>query len=79
MRLGVIADIHGVAGALSAVLGDGERLGVERWWVLGDLVLFGPHPVEVLEVLAELDDVAFVAGTPTGTADRRPTAPPCDT
>ncbi len=62
MRLGVISDIHGVAGALRAVLDDGERLGVERWWALGDLVLFGPHPVEVLEMLAELDDVAFVAG-----------------
>lgn len=62
MRLGVISDIHGVAGALSAVLADGERLGVERWWALGDLVLFGPHPVEVLEMLADLDDVAFVAG-----------------
>ncbi|HQY15855.1 MAG TPA: metallophosphoesterase family protein [Ilumatobacteraceae bacterium] len=62
MRLGVISDIHGIAGALGAVLGEGERLGVERWWVLGDLVLFGPHPVEVLEMLAELDDVAFVAG-----------------
>lgn len=62
MRLGVISDIHGIADALGAVLGDGERLGIERWWVLGDLVLFGPHPVEVLEMLAELDDVAFVAG-----------------
>ena len=62
MRLGVISDIHGVADALRAVLRDGEGLGVERWWVLGDLVLFGPHPVEVLEMLAELDDVAFVAG-----------------
>jgi len=62
VRLGVISDIHGIAGALGAVLGEGERLGVERWWVLGDLVLLGPHPVEVLEMLADLDDVAFVAG-----------------
>ena len=29
MRLGITSDIHGVAGALRAVLGDGERLGVE--------------------------------------------------
>ena len=62
MRLGVISDIHGVADALSAVLRDGERLGVERWWVLGDLVMFGPHPAEVIEMLAALDDVAFVVG-----------------
>ena len=62
MRLGVIADIHGVADALRVVLDDGRRLGVDRWWALGDLVLFGPHPVEVLEMLGGLDDVALVAG-----------------
>ena len=62
MRLGVISDIHGVADALGAVLRDGERLGVERWWVLDDLVLFGAHPVEVVEMLTALNDVAFVAG-----------------
>jgi predicted phosphodiesterase len=62
VRLGVISDIHGVANALRAVLEEGAQLGVDRWWVLGDLVLFGPHPVEVLEMLTALEDVAFVAG-----------------
>ncbi len=62
MRLGIISDIHGVDTALRAVLDDGERVGVDRWWALGDLVLFGPQPVEVLEMLAALEDVAFVAG-----------------
>jgi predicted phosphodiesterase len=62
VRLGIIADIHGVADALEVVLHDGGRLGVDRWWALGDLVLFGPHPVEVLEMLGGLHDVALVAG-----------------
>ncbi|MGQ0432262.1 MAG: metallophosphoesterase family protein [Microthrixaceae bacterium] len=62
MRLGLISDIHGVASALRAVLDDGERVGVDRWWALGDLVLFGPHPVEVLEMLTALGNVSFVAG-----------------
>lgn len=57
-----MSDIHGVACALAAVLEDGNSLGVDRWWALGDLVLFGPHPVEVLEMLDGLGDVAFVAG-----------------
>jgi hypothetical protein len=51
---GITADIHGVADALKAVLDDGSRLGVDRWWALGDLVLFGPHPVGVLEMLGGL-------------------------
>ena len=45
MRLGVIADVHGNDVALRAVLDDAARYHVDRWWVLGDLVLFGPRPV----------------------------------
>ena len=62
MKLGVVADIHGNALALDAVLADGAAVGVERWWALGDLVLFGPRPVEVVEQLCSLPEVAFVAG-----------------
>src|SRR4051812_29396118 len=62
MKLGVVADIHGNAAALDAVLADAAPLDVERWWALGDLVLFGPRPVEVLERLAALPDVAYVSG-----------------
>lgn len=62
VRLGVISDIHGVASALGAVLRDGVRIGVDQWWALGDLALFGPHPVEVIEMLAGLEDVALVGG-----------------
>jgi len=62
MRLGVVADVHGNAAALRAVLTDGARLGVDRWWALGDLVLFGPRPVEVVEALLALPQVDFVRG-----------------
>jgi hypothetical protein len=48
MRLGVIADTHGNEPALRAVLDDAARHHVDRWWVLGDLILFGPRPAEVL-------------------------------
>jgi Icc-related predicted phosphoesterase len=54
MKLGVIADIHGNEVALRAVLGDATCCHVDRWWVLGDLVLFGPRPAEVLELLRDL-------------------------
>ena len=62
MRLGVIADIHGNDVALRAVLEDAERLDVDRWWALGDLVLFGPRPVEVLDVLRGLPGIEMLRG-----------------
>lgn len=62
MRIGVIADIHGNSLALQAVLADAENVGVDRWWALGDLVLFGPRPVEVLNALSRLPGVVYVSG-----------------
>jgi putative phosphoesterase len=62
VRLGVIADIHGNDVALRAVLEDAARLDVDRWWVLGDLVLFGPRPAEVLELLDGLPGISMLSG-----------------
>ncbi|WP_169739781.1 metallophosphoesterase family protein [Actinospica robiniae] len=62
MRLGVIADIHGNDVALRAVLKDAESLEVDRWWALGDLVLFGPRPVEVLQLLRTLPGIEMLRG-----------------
>ena len=62
MRLGVIADIHGTEPALRAVLDDAARYRVDRWWVLGDLVLFGPRPAESLELLRGLPGVSMLSG-----------------
>ena len=62
MKLGVVADIHGNAEALDAVLADAEPLGVDMWWALGDLVLFGPRPTEVLRTLDGVPGIAYVSG-----------------
>lgn len=62
MRLGIIADIHGNDVALRAVLNDAAHLAVDRWWVLGDLVLFGPRPAEVLELLQGLPGISMLRG-----------------
>jgi predicted phosphodiesterase len=62
MRLGVISDVHGNDVALRAVLDDAARRGVDRWWVLGDLVLSGPRPAEVLERLRSLPQVEMLRG-----------------
>jgi predicted phosphodiesterase len=62
MRLGIVADVHGNDVALRAVLKDAERLSVDRWWALGDLVLFGPRPAEVLELLQGLPGISMLRG-----------------
>src|SRR5580700_3177256 len=62
MRLGVIADVHGNDVALRAVLDDAARHHVDRWWVLGDLVLFGPRPAEVLDLLRGLPGISMLRG-----------------
>jgi putative phosphoesterase len=62
VRLGVIADIHGNDAALQAVLKDADSLGVDCWWALGDLVLFGPRPAEVLELLQGMPAISMLRG-----------------
>jgi putative phosphoesterase len=62
MRLGIVADIHGNDVALRAVLKDADHFDVDRWWALGDLVLFGPRPAEVLEILRDLPDISMLRG-----------------
>jgi len=62
MRIGFLADIHGNDVALRAVLQDAAQQGIERWWALGDLVLFGPRPVEVLELLQDLPGISMLRG-----------------
>ena len=62
MRLGLMSDLYGNAHAVRAVLTDAEIMGVDEWWVLGDLVALGPDPVEVLELLAALPNVRCIGG-----------------
>ena len=62
MRLGVIADVHGNEVALRAVLADAGGCQADRWWVLGDLVLFGPRPAEALGLRRSLPGVEMLSG-----------------
>lgn len=51
MRLAIIADIHGNARALDAVLADMAPLRVDRIVSLGDNIGYGPEPEEVVRSL----------------------------
>jgi len=67
-----MADVHGHLTALEAVLADCKSLGVERFFVGGDLVYGGNEPLEVWKRLSEIgavctrgtSDVALVAVDP---------------
>ncbi len=50
----VIADIHGNAAALDAVLEDLQRQRIDSLVVAGDLVLNGPRPTESLDMIRDL-------------------------
>lgn len=62
MRLAIIADIHGNADGLHAVLTDIRQRGAERLIVNGDVVNRGPDSVEVMETLLDQPDVSFTLG-----------------
>jgi len=54
MRIALISDLHGNDVALTAVLDDIERAGVDRLVCLGDVATLGPHPSAVITRLREL-------------------------
>jgi putative phosphoesterase len=57
-RLALLADVHGNGDALHAVLADlDERGGADRLLVLGDIVLLGPDPGKVVELLMARDSI----------------------
>ena len=61
MRYGILTDIHANLPALQAALRALECTAIEKYIVAGDLVGYGPHPNECVEIVAGLDGVC-VAG-----------------
>ena len=53
MRVGIVADVHGNLPALDAALAALRAAGVDHLVCPGDLVGYGPHPNECVEVLAD--------------------------
>jgi hypothetical protein len=67
MKVAVLADIHANLPALVAVLEDAALQGIEleskAFWCLGDVIGYGPHPVETLNFLKDyVDRQAWVMG-----------------
>ncbi len=65
MRYLVFGDVHGNLQALQAVLTAGDRRRVDAYLFVGDLVGYGPNPLECIERLLPLykdERLAWVAG-----------------
>ncbi len=60
-RWALIADVHGNAAALDAVLRDLEDIAVRQLILMGDYALFGPRPRECCDRLQELAATGAVA------------------
>ena len=68
-RIAALSDVHGNAVALEAVLADVSKARPDVVMVAGDLVLNGPEPALVVDVLRSLaDDGALVVGGNTDIA-----------
>jgi putative phosphoesterase len=63
-RIAALSDVHGNVAALEAVIADVTREKPDRVVIAGDLVLNGPEPVAVVDMLKNLaaEGTAIVAG-----------------
>lgn len=63
MKFAVIADVHGNASALKAVLSElDNHSNIERIYCVGDMIGIGPDTNEVLEILFARQDVSMITG-----------------
>lgn len=63
MRCAILSDIHANLPAFQAVLKDAEQHHVDQFWNLGDLVNYGPFPVECIALAREqLDPKMWLVG-----------------
>ncbi|MCS7251551.1 MAG: metallophosphoesterase family protein [Anaerolineae bacterium] len=72
MRILVLSDIHGNLEALEAVLADAGTW--DALWFLGDLVGYGPDPVECIDRIQRLAAIALAGNHDLGVIGRVPLA-----
>ena len=62
MKYAVISDIHGNDIALSNVIRDAKKHGVDAWIFAGDYCIDAPWPKEVIETLQSMENAFIVRG-----------------
>lgn len=61
-KIALLSDIHGNTTALEAVLADAQQLGVDEYWLLGDILMPGTGRRRILDLLDQLPITARVLG-----------------
>ena len=56
MKIAILSDIHGNLSALKNVLEDADRMGAEKLVLLGDIIDYGMHSNEVIDILKDTED-----------------------
>jgi len=49
-KTAILSDVHGNLEALQSVLSDAAAQGVQRFYCLGDMIGYGPNPIECLDI-----------------------------
>jgi diadenosine tetraphosphatase ApaH/serine/threonine PP2A family protein phosphatase len=52
-KIALLSDIHANLPALQAVIEDADRLGIRDFVFMGDIVGYGPHPAECVEMVRQ--------------------------
>ena len=55
MKIAILSDIHGNLEALKSVIRDAKGRGVDKFICLGDIVGYGPEPVECLALIRSMN------------------------
>lgn len=61
-RIALLADVHGNATALEAVLADAKVHQATRYWFLGDMIMPGPGTENLFQLLADVDTEVILNG-----------------
>lgn len=61
-KIALLSDIHGNTTALEAVLADAQQIGVDEYWLLGDILMPGTGRRRILDLLDQLPITARVLG-----------------
>jgi putative phosphoesterase len=62
MKIAVLSDVHGNIAALEKIAESLKKESIDKIVFLGDLIMTGPRPIEVFELLSEMNPDVWIKG-----------------